>query len=81
MEEKEKKRELLKGSRHKIKKNFINREALVTVLVLGFYSQTPFTKYQKKPKAKAITRDKLGRNKKNVTKRSKRQKSRNVNTA
>ena len=31
------------------------------VLFRGFYSQTPNTKYQKKPKEKAITGDKMGR--------------------
>ena len=53
---------------------------LLTVFVWGFYSQTPLQN-TKKPKLKAITRDKFGRKPKRKQNESKRQKSRMVNSA
>ena len=53
----------LKASRQK--ETFINGEDdFLYNACLGLLYQTLFTKYQKKLKAKAVTRDKLGRNKK-----------------
>ena len=72
MRENEKEREELKASYPKTL--LMERRVLVTLLVWGFYSQTPFTKYQKRPKEKSITRDKLGRKK--FTKKVKTSKSR-----
>ena len=47
MEEKEKKWELLKGSRLILLISQNKRDILHTVLVWGFYCQSPFTNYQK----------------------------------
>ena len=68
MEEKEKKRELLKGSPPKKKK--INGEDPVIVLIWGFYSQTPFTYYQNN-KTNTITMGEIRGDNQEVTKRSK----------
>ena len=46
----------------------------LTVLVWGFYSQTPLQITKKKPKLKAITRDKFGRKPKREQNESKRKK-------
>ena len=43
------------------KETFINEGDPVTVLVWVFYSQTPFTKYQKNQKQKLLQGDKTGR--------------------
>ena len=62
-------------------KSFINGEDnLVTVLVWGFYSQIPFTKYQKNQKRKLLQRTNWEETK-NVTKMSKSLKAGKVNSA
>ena len=49
------------------KETFINGEDLVTVLVWGFYSQTPFTYYQNN-KTNTITMGAIRRDNQKVTK-------------
>ena len=63
------------------KKNFINGEAPVTVLVWGFYSQTPFTYYQNN-KTNTITMGEIWGDNQKVTKRVKKvERRRKVNSA
>ena len=59
---------------------FINREDPFNSACLGLLYCSEQGKLQKKPKPKAITRDKMGRNQKIVTKRSQRQKAGKVNS-
>ena len=72
VEEKERKWEKRKAAGKTPAHNFINGEDLfLTMLVRGFYSQIPL-QITKKPKLKAITRDKFGRKLKREQHESKR---------
>ena len=72
MEEKERKWEKKKAAGKTPAQDFINGEdVFLTVLVWGFYSQTPL-QITKKPKLKDITRDKFGRKQKREHHESKR---------
>ena len=62
------------------KETFINGKDDLTVLGLGAFIANPSYKIPKKPKAKAITRDKTGRKLKRRNKSQKNQKSGKVNS-
>ena len=64
-----KRKEVGTTERFPLKKNFINGEDPVTVLVWGFYSQTPFTYYQNN-KTNTITMGAIRGDNQKVTKRS-----------
>ena len=64
----------LKASRQK-EILLMPKKVFVTVLVWGFYSQTPFTKYQKNQNQKLLQETKREDNQKVTKKKSKRSKA------